>query len=228
MTEIIYHDDNENNETSHELFLSKSINVAPEGVYGENLSSAMNKLVEDALDNFYATRDFLEDVSAKNVKFIKDKATSKDKSEVLLCETYIDEKGLPQERYIIDVLNNRPGEKVTDKRYKKLKYALEEIIECKSYGSTSYLTHLIDFFTDLKNSFLMIPSLVYIESIKRLQFTWVRRDGLRLIANVSNTSGLSVYISFRDISSDIEDAVIEVKNIDECKNLLKVFGFYAV
>ena len=83
MVEIIYHDDMENNEDSHELFLTKALNSAPDGVYGKDLSTALDKLVQSVLDNYEGIQDFLTNISSKNVQFIADKATNKEKSNVI-------------------------------------------------------------------------------------------------------------------------------------------------
>lgn len=228
MVEIIYHDDMENNEDSHELFLTKALNSAPDGVYGKDLSTALDKLVQSVLDNYEGIQDFLTNISSKNVQFIADKATNKEKSNVILHECYVDDEGITQERPIRDTMDMRVGGNVVSKRYNNLMKELIRIMDSNSYGNKLYIDHLLDFFTDLKNSFIMLPTLVYIESIKRLQFTWVRRDGLRLVLNITNNSGLSLYASFRDINPNISDSSIEVKSIEDCKDLLKILGFYAV
>lgn len=225
MTELIYTNDGEFEENSHTLQLQKAISIAELGTSGKNLSDALNSLVNESSKVLMDTFTLLEDIADKKIVMIHDKVTPDEKSEKINVETYRDEDGNIMERDISDVLKSRKPDVISEKRYEKIANAIKNLGGMEAKDSI-FKTNLMRFFEDLKDSFITMPTVVPFVSINRLQFTWVRRDKVKAIANVSPTK-YNFYISFRDVDATLDTVDIVITSLSNIKTVLKVLGFFS-
>lgn len=226
MTEIFYEKHDDDAITRSCFSVTTKQNHIVSTCHGTDLSTAVNKLAEKTIRQLSESSWFLDDLVSRNIKvYSKDEF---DVARIVMSEACVDDNGATEEKTVGKILDERESSESMAKRYEIIIRTLDTMIEKKSFKNISYLKRVKEFFEDLRKNFIMLPTLVCIQSVNRLQFTWTRKDGLKIIMNITNASAPSMYISFREINPKIEDSPIETNDIFSCKDVLKTFGFYAV
>lgn len=223
MAVLRYYNDGKGDYQSHELYLTKEIEVNPSGSYGSDLMDALCCLMGECVTKRDELNQLISDISTRKLMFVDedDEQIEKERSTDYYTGE-VTEKDIPFSMKHVITIENEVKTKFAKIRETINRYCTESSVGRWSKTRADETNKLLDAIVD---EFLQIPVMIVVPYNRKLQLTWKNETGILFVLHIT-AAKIEFYMSFRNVFSKVPDSYIEVEKFEQVIFILKSFGLY--